>query len=105
MIGGQVYRVNDPPHSFPSGHAARAAAIVVVVARFLPWWVVLIVAVWAILVGYSRVALKVHYLSDVLFGFLFGAIFAFGMLWVFARLMQIFPPKIARFLLQGFWRR
>ena len=100
---GQVYRVNDP-HSFPSGHAARAAAIVVVVARFLPWWVVLIVAVWAILVGYSRVALKVHYLSDVLFGFLFGAIFAFGMLWVFARLMQIFP-KIARFLLQGFWRR
>lgn len=102
---GQVYRVNDPPHSFPSGHAARAAAIVVVVARFLPWWVVLIVAVWAILVGYSRVALKVHYLSDVLFGFLFGAIFAFGMLWVFARLMQIFPPKIARFLLQGFWRR
>lgn len=97
---GQIYRVNDP-HSFPSGHAARAAAIVIVAAHLLPWWAVMIVVVWAILVGYSRVALKVHYLSDVLFGFLFGALFALVMLWVFAFLMQIFP-KFARFLYQGF---
>jgi undecaprenyl-diphosphatase len=97
---GQIYRVNDP-HSFPSGHAARAAAIVIVAAHLLPWWAVMLVVVWAILVGYSRVALKVHYLSDVLFGFLFGALFALVMLWVFAFLMQIFP-KFARFLYQGF---
>ncbi len=97
---GQIYRVNDP-HSFPSGHAARAAAIVVVAAHLLPWWAVVIVAIWALLVGYSRVALKVHYLSDVLFGFLFGTLFALVTLWVFAFLMQIFP-KIARILYQGF---
>lgn len=97
---GQIYRINDP-HSFPSGHAARAAALLVVVAQFLPWWAVVLVALWVLLVGYSRVALKVHYLSDVLFGYLFGAVFAFGALWVFRYLMQIFP-KIARILYQGF---
>lgn len=97
---GQVYRVNDP-HSFPSGHAARAAAIVVVVAHFLPWWAVLLFGLWALLVGYSRVALKVHYLSDVVFGFLFGAAYAFGALFIFGYLMKIFP-KIARILFRGF---
>jgi membrane-associated phospholipid phosphatase len=30
--------------------------------------------VWAVLVGYSRVALRLHYFSDVLVGWLIGAL-------------------------------
>ena len=30
--------------------------------------------VWAILVGYSRVALRLHYFSDILVGWLIGAL-------------------------------
>ncbi len=97
---GQIYRINDP-HSFPSGHAARAMAIVIISISFFSGWAVLLILVWALLVGYSRVALKVHYLSDVLVGFLFGAVFAFASLSVFNVLIDNFP-KIARFLFHGF---
>ena len=59
--------------SFPSGHAATAVAYLVlgvIAARALPnltWRVALIVgaAVFAALVGLTRVYLRVHYWSDV----------------------------------------
>jgi membrane-associated phospholipid phosphatase len=38
-----------------------------------PMWFVLLLA-WALLVGYSRVALRLHYFSDVLVGWLIGAV-------------------------------
>jgi undecaprenyl-diphosphatase len=66
-----LYRRTDP-HSFPSGHASRAAALtLVVLARGLPW-PGLALAVWSLLVGFSRVALGVHYLLDVAAGYLLG---------------------------------
>jgi undecaprenyl-diphosphatase len=68
---GGLYRRTDP-HSFPSGHASRAAALtLVVLARGLPW-PGLALAVWSLLVGFSRVALGVHYLLDVAAGYLLG---------------------------------
>jgi len=70
---GSIYRVTDP-HSFPSGHAARAMAIAFLALQFEnPLWFILLLA-WAILVGYSRVALRLHYFSDVLVGWLIGAL-------------------------------
>jgi membrane-associated phospholipid phosphatase len=68
---GQGYRRVDP-HSFPSGHAARTFMLAVV-ALFLgpPWWAVALV-VWAPLVCIARVAMRVHYLSDVIVGALCG---------------------------------
>jgi undecaprenyl-diphosphatase len=66
--------------SFPSGHAATAIAFIVlgvVVARALPgltWRVALIVgtAVFAALIGLSRVYLRAHYWSDVAGGWSLG---------------------------------
>lgn len=69
---GSIYRVTDP-HSFPSGHAARAMTIAFLALQFQnPLWFVLIFA-WAILVGYSRLALRLHYFSDILVGWVVGA--------------------------------
>lgn len=68
---GQIYRVSDP-HSFPSGHAARAAGIAVMVSATATPLVALGMCAWALGVGISRVALKLHYLSDVLVGWLIG---------------------------------
>jgi undecaprenyl-diphosphatase len=70
---GQVYRITDP-HSFPSGHAARSAALVVMGLAIGPPWFALALAIWAPWVGLSRVALGVHYLSDVVVGWLVGAL-------------------------------
>ncbi len=70
---GQVYRITDP-HSFPSGHAARSAALVVMGIAIGPAWFAIVLAIWAPWVGLSRVALGVHYLSDVVVGWLIGAV-------------------------------
>ncbi len=91
---GSIYRVTDP-HSFPSGHAARAMTIAFMVLAFEnPFWFFLLF-IWAILVGYSRVALRLHYFSDILVGWLIGAlsgILALKFLPVLIeRLPEIFP--------------
>ncbi len=70
---GSVYRITDP-HSFPSGHAARSAALAVMGMVVGPGWFGLALAIWAPWVGLSRVALGVHYLSDILAGWLVGAL-------------------------------
>ncbi len=68
---GGIYR-NTDPHSFPSGHAARAFMIAVAAAGLGPGWAALILWVWAPLVALARVAMGVHYVSDVAAGFLLG---------------------------------
>lgn len=70
---GQIYRITDP-HSFPSGHAARSAALAVMALAMGPPWFGIVVTLWAPWVGLSRVALGVHYLSDVFAGWLVGAL-------------------------------
>jgi len=64
---GSIYRSTDP-HSFPSGHAARALMLAVMAAFIGPPWLFWLLALWAPLVALARVAMGVHYLSDVLAG-------------------------------------
>ncbi len=54
--------------SFPSGHAAASMAIALGYATVLPASVAPLLAVLAVVVGFSRVALAVHYPGDVLAG-------------------------------------
>lgn len=68
---GKFYRSTDP-HSFPSGHAVRAVMLAVVMLGLGPLWLGLLLLVWAPLVGLARVAMGVHYLSDVLAGVFLG---------------------------------
>lgn len=70
---GAIYRTTDP-HSFPSGHAARATLIAVLAIGLGPGWLAIILCVWMPLVSLARVAMGVHYLSDVVAGALVGAI-------------------------------
>lgn len=78
---GQIYRKTDP-HSFPSGHAARAIMIGVIGMSFGPAWLGVILMIWGPLVGLARVGIGVHYFSDVAAG------------WVIGILTGIFLPQI-----------
>ncbi|HUN22173.1 MAG TPA: phosphatase PAP2 family protein [Anaerolineales bacterium] len=68
---GQVYRKTDP-HSFPSGHAARAGLLFMLGILLGPWWFTLLMMVWTPLLALARVAMGVHYFLDVLAGFILG---------------------------------
>ena len=70
---GGIYRKTDP-HSFPSGHATRAVMLTVLALGLGPAWFGLLLAVWSPLVVLARVAMGVHYLSDVIAGILLGCI-------------------------------
>jgi undecaprenyl-diphosphatase len=70
---GKIYRRTDP-HSFPSGHAARAVMLAVVAIGLGPAWLGIVLLVWAAAVVLARVLMGVHYLSDVLAGALLGTL-------------------------------
>jgi undecaprenyl-diphosphatase len=72
---GAIYR-NTDPHSFPSGHAARAFLIATIASFFGPFWLMVALWVWAPLVSLARVAMGVHYVSDVVAGAVIGVIVA-----------------------------
>lgn len=76
---GGIYR-NTDPHSFPSGHAARAFMIAVIAAGLGPAWLGLALLVWAPLVSLARVAMGVHYISDVLAGAVLGLLMGLAVL-------------------------
>ena len=59
-------------YSFPSGHTASSFSVVAVAMLRCSWPVVLGVLFIAIMIAVSRVYLRVHYLSDVVFGTILG---------------------------------
>jgi undecaprenyl-diphosphatase len=71
---GLVYRSTDP-HSFPSGHAARLTMLAVFSLGFGPAWLCALLFLWAPAVALARVAMGVHYLSDMVGGALLGVVF------------------------------
>ncbi|GAB4476780.1 MAG: phosphatase PAP2 family protein [Anaerolineales bacterium] len=79
---GAIYRRTDP-HSFPSGHAARATLLAVLGLGWGPplWGGSLLV--WAPLVCVARVALGLHYFSDILAGAVLGGLAGVLSLWWF----------------------
>jgi undecaprenyl-diphosphatase len=72
---GAIYR-NTDPHSFPSGHAARAFLIAVLATLLGPAWLAVVLWIWAPLVCLARVSMGVHYVSDVVAGAIFGILVA-----------------------------
>ncbi len=87
---GSVYR-NTDPHSFPSGHAARMIMLSIIsfgLGIHLLGWIVLI---WGICVSFARVSLGVHYLIDIIAGWVIGIILAIGILAAQPFFFQLFP--------------
>lgn len=85
---GAIYR-NADPHSFPSGHAARAFLLAVLALALCPTWFAWALALWAPLVCTARVALGVHYISDMLAGMLTGIVVALALLQVYPAIMAV----------------
>jgi len=80
---GKIYRSTDP-HSFPSGHAARCALVTLLIFLSGPWWLGIGMVAWTLGVDYARIALGVHYLSDILAGTGIGLLFGWGVYWITA---------------------
>lgn len=80
---GAIYRTTDP-HSFPSGHAARSFLIAALAVYLGPVWLAVLLCIWAPLVSLARVAMGVHYLSDVIAGAIVGVALA----WVAAQVSE-----------------
>ena len=71
------------PHSFPSGHAAAATAVAVTIVLAHPLSAPILLPLAGV-VAHSRVALRVHHLSDVVAGVALGfagAIVAFKVIY------------------------
>ena len=86
---GAVYR-NTDPHSFPSGHAARAVLIAVISWAIAPLWFGIATLIWAPLACAGRVLMGVHYFSDVLAGMVIGFVSGLIML----QLIPVVVPMI-----------
>ncbi len=84
---GGIYR-NTDPHSFPSGHAARAFLIALFATALGPGWLAVILWLWAPLVSLARVAMGVHYLSDILAGAVTGILIAILGLQIYQPLLE-----------------
>jgi len=69
---GRGFYTRFDRHAFPSGHAGRSACLVVLLAPLLPPWGCVPLAFWAGLVGLARVALQVHFVSDIVGGWAAG---------------------------------
>ena len=94
---GGVYRSTDP-HSFPSGHAARCMLIAVLMVTLGPVWLGVLLLIWAPLVSLARVAMGVHYLSDILAGMVIGTLLGWVVLILVAPYTSEFLPILSRLL-------
>jgi len=59
-------------YSFPSGHTAAAFSAALTINASVPLAISIISFVLAVLIGYSRIYIGVHYPSDVIVGGLIG---------------------------------
>lgn len=76
------YRIiNETGYSFPSGHSMISMAFYGFIIylmykniknKYLKWISIILLSILILMIGFSRIYLGVHYVSDVLAGFLFS---------------------------------
>ena len=80
---GQGFYSRFDRHAFPSGHAGRSACMVVLLTPLLSPLGFALLPLWAGLVGLARVALQVHFISDILGGWVVGSLVGVALLLAF----------------------
>ncbi len=79
--GGLYFSLDQ--HALPSGHATRAACLAVALGPVFPLgWIGPLLGLWAVLVSFSRVALQVHYLLDIIVGLAVGSLVGLGVVYL-----------------------
>lgn len=72
-ISDEDMKINKPKdHSFPSGHSASSFCAFTVIALNCPLWMSIPAFFLAGTIAFSRMYLRVHYLTDVLGGVVLG---------------------------------
>ena len=72
-ISDEEMKINKPKdHSFPSGHSASSFCAFTVILLNCPLWMSMPALALACTIAFSRMYLRVHYLTDVLGGILLG---------------------------------
>ena len=76
------YRIiNETGYSFPSGHSMISMSVYGFIIywiykniknKYLKWISIILISILILMIGFSRIYLGVHYVSDVLAGFLFS---------------------------------
>ncbi|MDX5444227.1 MAG: phosphatase PAP2 family protein [Hymenobacteraceae bacterium] len=94
-----------PGLSFPSGHAMIGLSFYGLLMywvwsnikdRFWRWFGIIALFIWSLLVGFSRIYLQVHYLSDVIAGFAAGALWLIVSISILRKLEQRYLRKLAQ---------
>ncbi len=67
--------------SFPSGHTSAAFMVATLLSDYFPGYLIVFYT-WALLVGFSRVVLGVHFPTDTLMGMVLGISCAFFSLFI-----------------------
>ncbi len=89
--------------SFPSGHSVYfSACSIILLYVYNYWWLYLLIIPIGFIVAYTRVILGAHYPSDVIFGFLIGAIASIITIIVFPYYLPLFC-KISNKLREWWW--
>lgn len=79
--------------SMPSNHAANASAIIFALSYQSKKWMRWLVLAVAILVGFSRIYVGVHYLSDVIVGTFIGIIVSILVIYLFEWLLLRYKSR------------
>jgi undecaprenyl-diphosphatase len=94
-----------PGLSFPSGHAFMSFTFFCIIVylvyrdvtdKWLKWMSIIFLVIVILLIGLSRVYLRVHYASDVIAGFCFGMLSLLILVWMFSIIEKFNAEKIPR---------
>lgn len=77
-------------YSFPSGHTTSSFSVVGVALLRCGWPVICGVLLLALAMGFSRIYLRVHYLSDVVAGAVLGFLCGFASVSIFESFISMF---------------